>query len=272
MKASHARRGRTPEHGSAAAAIRGQKTPSRPAAVRRARPAKAGVPGGSGLLQEARFAAIVDHTARLIGTAPRDPLLFVQAFVHRSYVHEDPDFPLGSNERLEFLGDSVLGYLATDLLFHAYPQLDEGELTLLRDALVRSTTLARWALSLELGERAVLGRGEASSGGRTRPTILANLFEAFVGAVALDQGLSAARALVLGFLEPEAERALRERATKDYKSQLQEATQTAFQITPVYRIVGRAPDPASPGGRAGRGGEHERLFRVEVSLNGHVLA
>ncbi len=212
------------------------------------------------LLSDARVRAIVQQVEHLLGAPPRDPLLFVQAMVHASYLNEDASFPLASNERLEFLGDSVLGYIATEFLYHAYPSLDEGELSLLRDVLVRARTIARWAHTLGLGEQALFARGVRPSGERDRPGVLANLFEAFLGAVALDQGLERARAFVLPYLQPEAERALLERTRKDYKTQLNELAQAAFQITPVYRIVGV------------EGSEHEKLFRVQVSLRNVPLA
>ncbi len=191
-----------------------------------------------------------------LGVHFHDLDLLRQAFVHRSYLNEaGEDFPLPDNERLEFLGDSVLGFVAADLLYHHYPELSEGELTSLRAALVRRETLAQLARRFHLGDYLYLGHGEEESGGRTRPATLCAAFEALVGAVYLDQGLEAVR----GFLEPlllaEARRAVEKALAKDPKSRLQEWMQSHWGVTPRYRTV------------ATEGPEHARVFTVQVTAN-----
>jgi ribonuclease-3 len=185
--------------------------------------------------------------------------LLEQALVHRSYLNENPDFPLASNERLEFFGDAILGYITAEHLFVHYPQLSVGEMTTLRAALVRRDTLAQWARALELGRFMYLGRGEAVSGGRDRPALLAATFEAVVAAIALDADLEAARAFLRRFVAPETQRLLAEESAKDYKSRLQEVVQSLRQITPTYRIV------------ATLGPDHEKTFIVEVLAGADVL-
>ncbi len=185
--------------------------------------------------------------------------LLAQALVHRSYRNENPDFPLGSNERLEFLGDAIIGYLVAEYLYATYPQLAEGEMTTLRAALVRRDTLARWARALSLGHHLLMGKGEARSGGRSRPGLLASAFEAVVAAVALDRGLEAARALLLRFLVPDVQRLLAAQTAKDYKSRLQEVLQARRQVIPTYRVV------------ATSGPEHEKVFHVVVAAGEEVL-
>jgi ribonuclease-3 len=202
------------------------------------------------------------HFAKLeqtIGFSFRDRRLLQQAFVHRSYLNENPAFSLPSNERLEFLGDAVLGLIVAESLYHTYPDLPEGQLTRLRASLVQQRTLAQVARSLSLGEYLYLGRGEEASGGRQRPSLLASTFEALLGALYLDQGLEAARRLVLNTLKPEERLKGPEAIGKDYKSRLQEVAQAQRQTTPVYRTV------------AEEGPDHEKQFTVEVLVGGQVM-
>lgn len=185
--------------------------------------------------------------------------LLQQAFVHRSFLNENPGFPLSSNERLEFLGDAILGFVAAEFLYKRFPEMSEGELTNLRAALVRTETLARIARRLLLGGYLYLGRGEQASGGRERPLILASAFEALVGAVYLDQGLETVREFLLQQLEPELHRAIRLKLSKDFKSMLQELAQGKWQVTPVYETV------------AVGGPDHAREFTIEVRLGARVV-
>ncbi|MGH2520642.1 MAG: ribonuclease III family protein [Chloroflexota bacterium] len=119
--------------------------------------------------------------------------LLLQSLAHRSYLNENPNFRLGSNERLEFLGDAVLAYVCAEYLYQRFPTLQEGELTALRAAAVKADTLAKFANQLQLGQYLLLGRGEAKGGGRTRPLLLSSGFEAVIGALLLDAGLPPAR-------------------------------------------------------------------------------
>lgn len=198
--------------------------------------------------------------ASALGLSVRSPDLLAQALVHRSALNEAPEVGLASNERLEFLGDAIIGYLAAQYLYFTYPEFSEGEMTTVRAALVRADTLARWAQSLDLGRHLRLGRGEEASGGRTRRTLLASAFEAVVAAVALDQGLEAARLVLMRFLEPECRKVVAGQTAKDAKSRLQEAMQSLRQVTPTYRVAETL------------GPDHDRTFVVEVLADEDVLA
>ncbi len=184
----------------------------------------------------------------------RDRLLLQEALVHRSYLNENPSFPSGDNQRLEFLGDAFLDFVAGAYLYHRFPEMREGELTSLRAALVQERSLASFARSLNLGRYLYLGRGEEETGGRERPSLLADGFEALVGALYLDQGLEVAQEFLLRFLEPEAQRTLEEERARDYKSLLQEYAQSHFQATPIYRTVEE------------QGPDHAKEFTVEVLI------
>ncbi|MCL5265052.1 MAG: ribonuclease III [Chloroflexi bacterium] len=183
-----------------------------------------------------------------------------QAFVHRSYLNENPGFPLSSNERLEFLGDAVLGFVVAEYLYEKFPSMSEGELTGLRAALVRAETLARVASTLELGEYLLLGRGEAATGGRGRQTILSRTLESLIGALFLDRGLERAKSFILSSLQSELQRIQEQKLAKDYKSRLQELTQAKWQLTPTYRTISAV------------GPDHAKVFTVEVVTGDRILA
>lgn len=187
----------------------------------------------------------------------QDPALLRLALVHRSYVNESREPDTQSNERLEFLGDAVVGYLVADHLFRIYPDLDEGSLTSLRSALVRREALAEAARRLDLGSCLLVGRGSEAQL-RERDVVLASAFEALIAAVLLDQGLDAARRFILAALGPELE-ALSERgATKDAKSLFQERIQAIWHVTPHYRTV------------SAEGPDHAKRFAVDVSIGAEV--
>jgi len=182
-----------------------------------------------------------------------------EAFVHRSYLNENSILALESNERLEFFGDAVLSYVVAERLFRECPDCTEGDLTEWRGHLVRRDSLANFARRLGLGRFLLLGRGEESAGGRDRPANLAGLFEAIVGAIAIDRGLSAARKFIMVAIGDEMLN-LRERPTPvDPKSRLQEVVQARWQRAPSYRTVHE------------EGPEHRKVFTVEVAIQGQVL-
>jgi ribonuclease-3 len=184
--------------------------------------------------------------------------LLQQAFVHRSFMNEaSDDFPLSDNERLEFLGDAVLGFVASELLYNRYINKQEGELTNLRAALVRRETLARFARRLKLGSYLLLGHGEEESGGRTRPATLCATFEAVVGALYLDQGMDAVREFLVPILMKELVVVEEKALAKDPKSRLQEWAQSTQGHTPRYRTI------------ATSGPDHARVFTVQVSIEKH---
>lgn len=198
-----------------------------------------------------------------LGVAFRDPLLLEQALTHRSYLNENPDFPLPSNERLEFLGDALLGFVVAEKLHSDLPHLWEGALTVLRAALVCNETLARIASSFHLGDHLYLGRGEELSGGRHRQSNLSSALEAVIGAIFIDQGFPVAKEFVLrlmnGMVVKIIEEESIEESIKDYKSKLQVLVQAEQQTTPVYRIVEE------------KGPAHDKLFTVEVVVGDAVL-
>ncbi len=147
-----------------------------------------------------------DSCQRALGVYFNDVSLLEQAFVHSSYLNENPDFPLPNNERLEFLGDAVLDFIVAENLHTGYPELPEGELTMIRAFLVCRESLNEVASSLKLGDWLLLGRGEEATGGRARQSNLANAMEAVIGAIYLDQGLDISKKFVLRQLEPFLER------------------------------------------------------------------
>jgi ribonuclease-3 len=178
--------------------------------------------------------------------------LLHQALAHRSYLYEHPQHELESNERLEFLGDAVLTYVSGVYLYRHFPGLQEGEMTSLRAAAVRAETLAKFAREIDLGQHLLLGRGEEKSGGRARPLLLSQAFEALTGAVLLDRGLEVVTEFLHRFLAPEFDLIMAEGRQANYKSLLQELTQKQLQSTPVYRTVHT------------HGPSHARTFEVEV--------
>jgi ribonuclease-3 len=183
----------------------------------------------------------------------RDPRLSLEALTHRSYAYESPTHGMAQNERLESLGDAVLGFIAADLIFTRVPQANEGKLTTLRAELIRTTTLARIARELRLGQMLRLGRGHASAqalGDR----VWASTFEAIVGALYRDGGLAAAEAFLNPLLTMELERVLADTELKDDKTRLQDLAQTRLGKTPLYRTVST------------EGQSHEPRFIVEVVL------
>jgi ribonuclease III len=186
--------------------------------------------------------------------------LLQAALVHTSYVNERPGRGLASNERLEFLGDAVLGMVVAHRLFETLPDSPEGELTVLRAWLVRQSTLARWARQIGLGPHLLLGRGEARAGGRERPALLARGFEAIIGAIYLDGGLEAARTALLPFVDQEVAGGFSAQHVVDAKSRLQQITQARFESTPIYALV----EHSGPG--------HAPVFVVEVQAGPDVLA
>ena len=182
-----------------------------------------------------------------LGYTFRDPLLLQAALIHTSYMNERPGRGLESNERLEFLGDAVLGIVVAHRLYELRPESAEGELTVLRAWLVRQSTLARWARQVALGPHLLLGRGEARGGGRERPALLSRGFEALIGAIYLDGGLDAARAVLLPFIDQDVQAGSSPQRVVDAKSRLQHVTQARFESTPVYNLV----DHTRAGARAG---------------------
>jgi len=193
-----------------------------------------------------------------LGLRFNDYSLLTRAVTHRSYLNENPEGSLEDNERLEFLGDAVLDFVVGAYLYHRYPEMKEGELTMLRAALVRTETLADFARELSLGENLRLGYGEAENGGRDRPAILCGAFEALMGAVFLDKGLSTVEGLVRGLVDPALDSILAEATHRDAKSGFQIWAQGRYNITPRYKVV------------AAEGPDHAKVFTVVVMLDDDV--
>lgn len=166
----------------------------------------------------------------------KNPKLLHHAFIHRSYLNETKE-PIESNERLEFLGDSILSFVISDYLFKTYPDFDEGILTNLRSLVVNTKNLAKTARSLEFGKYLYLSHGEEESLGRENESILANTFESVIGALYMDQGIEAVKEFLLKLLIPDIEEYVAKKVFKDPKSLLQEYVQARKQNSPVYKVL-----------------------------------
>lgn len=171
---------------------------------------------------------------------PLDPQLFVLALTHRSYAYENGGIP--TNERLEFLGDSVLGVIVTDHLYNTHPDLSEGRLAKLRAAVVNARALARVARSLEVGPLIRLGRGEITTGGADKSSILADTMEALIGATYLTHGIGGARTLVHHLFDPLMDEAANLGAGLDWKTSLQELAADMGLGAPHYAVTESGPD------------------------------
>jgi ribonuclease-3 len=192
-----------------------------------------------------------------LGLTFNDLHLFQRALIHRSYVNEHPE-ALQDNERLEFLGDAVLDFLVGAWLYNHFPEMAEGALTRMRAALVGNQQLAEFSRQIGLGSLMFLGRGEIDGGGRERAPLLGSLFEALVGAIYLDQGISAVEHFISPFLDASSRQILAEQKDQDPKSVLQEWVQSQGLGTPQYRTV------------SSEGPDHEKIFTIEVLVNGEV--
>jgi ribonuclease-3 len=196
---------------------------------------------------------------QILGVSSKDPSLLEQALIHSSYVNENPGLALTSNERLEFLGDAILGSVIAEKLYQDLPSFTEGELTKLRATLVRRDTLARVARAIGLGDYLYLGKGEESSGGRHKLVNLAGALEAVIAAIYLDQGLATAKNFILRLFSKELQKVVSQGAEVNYKSQLQELVQAKGQQTPAYYLI------------EAKGPDHDRRFTVEVRVGDTVL-
>lgn len=182
----------------------------------------------------------MDAFCERLGHLFGDPDLLTLALTHRSFVAENPANE--PNERLEFLGDSVLGLVVTDHIFRTYPELAEGQLAKLRASVVNTVTLADLGRSIEVGPLLRLGKGEDQSGGREKESILADVVEALFGAIYVDGGWDVARRVILHHAHDSIVEAAEQPGRKDYKTQLQELTARLALGTPVYQIDGTGPD------------------------------
>lgn len=195
---------------------------------------------------------------KTMGLQFTDEKLLKQAFVHRSYLNEHKEFFV-SNERLEFLGDAILSFLTSQFLYQTYPTYPEGILTNIRSSLVKTTSLAEVARQLNFGDVLMLSRGEEESGGRRNRSLLADTFEAFLGALFLDQGIGVARTFLMKTLFPKAAEVIEKKSYIDFKSFLQEVIQETSRVSPTYRVTKT------------EGPDHAKVFWVEAVVEGKVL-
>lgn len=195
-----------------------------------------------------------------LGLNFKDKNLLKTAFIHRSFLNEHPKERLPHNERLEFLGDSVLGFVISNYLYKKYPNHPEGDLTNFRSSIVNAKILAKVAQDLVLGDYLYLSRGEEATGGRGRQYILANTYESLLGAIYLDHGLEEATKFITNSLIPHLGQIIKKKLYKDYKSQLQEISQARFNITPSYKLISE------------KGPDHTKIFEIGAYLDKKILA
>lgn len=196
----------------------------------------------------------------LIGVAFQDRSFLLSAMTHRSYLNEHKEAQQDHNERLEFLGDAVLELVVTDFLFRKYPEKPEGELTAVRAALVNTNSLAEASTKLDVNDHLLLSKGEAKDTGRARGYILANAFEAIVGALYLDQGYGVAEEFIARNLFAQTEQIVNKRLWQDPKSRFQELAQEHVGVTPNYETLSQV------------GPDHDRTFTVGVFLREEKIA
>lgn len=197
---------------------------------------------------------------KLLRVTFADTNILLTAITHRSYLNEHREATWDHNERLEFLGDAVLELVVTDFLFAEYPEKPEGELTAIRAALVNTISLSVAAEKLGVNEYLLMSKGEAKDLGRARQYILANVFEACIGAIYIDQGYEAAKVFIADRLFGKTDEIVRKRLWQDAKSRFQELSQEQVSVTPTYETVGQS------------GPDHDRVFTVGVFLRSEKVA
>ncbi len=195
-----------------------------------------------------------------IGYVFKDKQLVFQAFLHRSYLNEHAEIKIDHNERLEFLGDAVLELIVTDALFLAYPHKTEGDLTAYRAALVNANIISEVARDLGMNEYLLLSKGEAKDTGKARSYIMANAYEALIGAIYLDSGYASAEKFVKGTILLHAKRIVEEGLFRDSKSLIQEKAQQYFSVTPQYKVM------------AEHGPDHDKQFMVAIYFGQEKIA
>jgi len=196
---------------------------------------------------------------KVIGVTFKDEDLLERAFTHRSYLNEHQNIKKSSNERLEFLGDAVLQFLSSEFLFTNYPNSAEGNLTNFRAALVCTPSLAEESRKLGYGEYLFLSKGEEASGGREREYILANTFEAVLGAIYLESGVEACRKFLTKKLFYKVKGIVESNQYKDFKSSFQELAQSKYNQTPIYKVL------------QDWGPDHDKKFKIGVYINDKQL-
>ena len=200
-----------------------------------------------------------DSLSPLLGYSFINHELLLQAFRHPSYVYENENPGISDNQRLEFLGDAVINLGVSHLLMESFPEMKEGDLSKHRAFLVSESGLYRIARMLELGDYLLLGRGEEMSKGREKPSILADALEALIGAIYLDGGFLSSTSVILRLFQPLVDEICSGTLIADFKTDLQELSQEAFQTTPDYKLV------------KDTGPDHDKTFYVEVYIKGGLL-
>ncbi len=195
-----------------------------------------------------------------LGLSFKNKDFLVQAFCHRSYINENPDFNLGQNERLEFLGDAVLELVVTEYLYHSYPEKSEGELTNWRAALVNTKMISKVGQKLGFENCILLSNGEQKEKGKARQYILADTFEAVIGAIYIDSGYLEAQKFIKNYLLRELPKIISLGLFKDPKSELQEIAQEKLEVTPTYKIIKES------------GPDHNKSFLMGVFLSDEMIA
>jgi ribonuclease-3 len=193
-----------------------------------------------------------------LGVQFNDILLLTRSLTHRSYLNEHPE-ALEDNERLEFLGDAVLDFLVGEWLYNRFPEMEEGDLTQMRSAFVQTNQLADFAKKIGIDNAVRLGRGEIKSGGKLRNTLLCDVFEAFIGAMLLDQGINKVKDFVYPLLGGVVNEIIEQHKDEDPKSQLQEWAQAHGYHPPKYRTI-RVSGP-----------DHAKVFKVEARVNDRAV-
>lgn len=186
--------------------------------------------------------------------------LLQQAFIHRSYINENTGTLLSHNERLEFLGDAVLELIVTDFLYKKYPNYTEGELTALRSALVNAVIISEIATNIGMNDYLLLSKGEAKDNGKARQYILANTYEAYVGALYLDQGIDMVDKFIHKSLLPKTEEIVLKKLWRDAKSLVQEKAQEFVNVTPAYKVLSES------------GPDHDKHFTVGIFFGTNLIA
>lgn len=190
----------------------------------------------------------------------KDKDLLKQAFIHRSYINENPGSGLSHNERLEFLGDAVLELVVTDYLYNKYPNYTEGELTSVRSALVNAIIISEVASKAGMNDFLLLSKGEAKDNGKARQYILANTYESYIGAVYLDQGMEAARKFISDTLLHKTDEIVNKKLWRDAKSLVQEKAQEVVSVTPSYKVLSES------------GPDHDKHFTVGIFFGKELIA
>lgn len=203
--------------------------------------------------------AILKEYQKVIGYTFKDLELLNRALIHTSYANENNLPHFKSNQRLEFLGDAVLDLIISEFIYKEYPDFPEGELTKIRANVVCESTLVKIALQLGLGNYIFLGRGEESTGGKERPSILADALEALIGAIYLDGGLQEARAFIMKQFYDEVVDTAEKQNYRDYKTALQELIQKDYSDRLYYEVISES------------GPDHDKVFTVQVKLKNNIL-